>query len=52
MRCGITQQSVTEIAKVKACLAGIMPEDRAETLMQAIDALHQAPDAAAALKLY
>jgi aconitate decarboxylase len=41
-----------QIAKVKACLAGILPEDRAETLMQAIDALHQAPDAAAALKLY
>ena len=41
-----------QIAKVKACFMGILPEDRAATLMQAIDALHQAPDVAAALKLY
>jgi hypothetical protein len=41
-----------QIAKVRACFNGIMPEGRAEALMQAIDALHQAPDAAAALKLY
>jgi hypothetical protein len=41
-----------QIAKLRACFAGILPEGRAEALMQAIDALHQAPDAAAALKLY
>jgi 2-methylcitrate dehydratase PrpD len=41
-----------QIAKVRACFAGILPEGRAEALMQAIDALHEAPDAAAALKLH
>jgi 2-methylcitrate dehydratase PrpD len=41
-----------QIAKLRACFAGILPEGRAEALMQAIDALHKAPDAAAALKLY
>lgn len=41
-----------QIAKVRACCAGILPEGRAEALMQAIEALHEAPDAAAALKLY
>ena len=41
-----------QIAKVRACFACILPEGRAEALMQAIDALHEAPDAAAALKLY
>ncbi|MFM7303788.1 MAG: MmgE/PrpD family protein, partial [Alphaproteobacteria bacterium] len=41
-----------QIAKVRACFAGILPDGRAEALMQAIDTLHEAPDAAAALKLY
>jgi hypothetical protein len=41
-----------QIAKVRACFAGILPEGRAEALIQAIEALHEAPDAAAALKLY
>jgi 2-methylcitrate dehydratase PrpD len=35
-----------QIAKVSACLAGILPEDRAAALMGALDALHEAPDAA------
>ena len=41
-----------QIAKVRACFAGILPDDRIDALMQAIDALHDAADAAAALKLY
>ena len=41
-----------QIAKLRACFAGILPEGRVDALMQAIDALHEAPDAAAALKLY
>ena len=41
-----------QIAKLRACFAGILPEGRADALMQTIDALHEAPDAAAALKLY
>jgi 2-methylcitrate dehydratase PrpD len=41
-----------QIAKVRACFAGILPEGRADALMGALDVLHEAPDAAAALKLY
>jgi 2-methylcitrate dehydratase PrpD len=41
-----------QIAKVRACFAGILPEGRAEALTQAIEALYQAPDTATALKLY
>ena len=41
-----------QIAKVRACFAGILPDDRIDALMQAIDALHEAPDAVEALKLY
>jgi 2-methylcitrate dehydratase PrpD len=36
-----------QIAKVKACFAGILPEDRADSLIRAIEALHAAPDAVA-----
>jgi 2-methylcitrate dehydratase PrpD len=36
-----------QIAKVKACFAGILPADRAEDLICAIEALHAAPDVAA-----
>jgi hypothetical protein len=36
-----------QIAKVKACLAGLLPEGRTEELIRAIDALHEAPDVAA-----
>ncbi|MBM3586895.1 MAG: MmgE/PrpD family protein [Alphaproteobacteria bacterium] len=35
-----------QIAKVSACFAGILPEDRADVLIRAIEALHAAPDAA------
>jgi hypothetical protein len=35
---------VAQIEKVKACLAGILPEGRADELIRAIDALHEAPD--------
>jgi 2-methylcitrate dehydratase PrpD len=33
-----------QIAKVKACLAGLLPEGRTEELIRAIDAQHEAPD--------
>jgi aconitate decarboxylase len=36
-----------QIAKLRACFAGILPEARAEAFITAIDALHEAPDAAA-----
>jgi 2-methylcitrate dehydratase PrpD len=36
-----------QIAKVKACFAGILPEDRAQALIRAIEALPAAPDTAA-----
>ena len=36
-----------QIAKVEACFAGILPEDRADSLIRAIEALHAAPDAVA-----
>jgi hypothetical protein len=36
-----------QIAKVRACFAGILPEGRADELIRAIDALHKAPDVAA-----
>jgi 2-methylcitrate dehydratase PrpD len=36
-----------QITKVEACLAGILPQDRAEELIRAIDGLHAAPDVAA-----
>lgn len=36
-----------QIAKVQACLGGILPEGRAEELISAIEALHAAPDVAA-----
>jgi 2-methylcitrate dehydratase PrpD len=35
---------VAQIEKVKACLAGILPDGRADELIRAIDALHTAPD--------
>lgn len=35
---------VAQIEKVKACLAGILPDGRADELIRAIDALHEAPD--------
>jgi hypothetical protein len=35
------------MAKVQACLGGILPEGRAEELIHAIEALHAAPDVAA-----
>jgi 2-methylcitrate dehydratase PrpD len=35
-----------QIAKVKACLDGILPEGRTEELIRAIDLLHDAPNAA------
>jgi hypothetical protein len=38
---------VAQIAKVRACFAGILPEGRADELIRAIDALHKAPDVAA-----
>jgi 2-methylcitrate dehydratase PrpD len=41
-----------QIAKLRACFAGILPEGRADALMGALDVLHEAPNAAAALKLY
>ena len=41
-----------QIAKVRACFAGILPEGRTDALMSALDVLHEAPDAAAALKLF
>jgi 2-methylcitrate dehydratase PrpD len=36
-----------QMAKVQACLGGILPEGRAEELIHAIEALHAAPDVAA-----
>ena len=33
-----------QIAKVRACFAGILPEGRADALMGALDVLHEAPD--------
>jgi hypothetical protein len=36
-----------QIAKVEACFAGILPKDRADSLIRAIEALHAAPDAVA-----
>jgi 2-methylcitrate dehydratase PrpD len=36
-----------QIAKVKACFAGILPKDRADSLIRTIEALHAAPDAVA-----
>jgi 2-methylcitrate dehydratase PrpD len=41
-----------QIAKLRACFAGILPEGRVDALMGALDVLHEAPNAAAALKLY
>jgi 2-methylcitrate dehydratase PrpD len=41
-----------QIAKVRACFAGILPDGRADELIRIIDTLHEAPDAAAALRLY
>ena len=34
-----------QIAKVEACFAGILPKDRADSLIRAIESLHAAPDA-------
>ncbi|MFN7307861.1 MAG: hypothetical protein ACK5TQ_14965, partial [Acetobacteraceae bacterium] len=42
---------VAQIAKVKACVTGILPEARAEELISALDSLHAAPDAAALINL-
>jgi len=36
-----------QIAKVEACFAGILPENRADSLIRAIEALPAAPDTAA-----
>jgi aconitate decarboxylase len=33
-----------QIAKLRACFAGILPENRAQALMGALDVLHEAPD--------
>jgi 2-methylcitrate dehydratase PrpD len=41
-----------QIAKVRACFDGILPDGRADELIRIIDTLHEAPDAAAALRLY
>jgi 2-methylcitrate dehydratase PrpD len=42
---------IAQIEKVKACLAGILPEGRADELIRAIDALHEAPDVACLLEI-